>query len=137
MAFTKGNRFRFKPGQTGNPKGAPRRKWLTKILEQELQAKVPGREDGFTFAEALIRRWLQRAIQEADTFTIREILNRLEGRVPVQVQAEHHTTIEQKIPELTLAELKAIAAGRIPEHLLHLYAEDANEEEEAQGRKPS
>lgn|SRR5574341_918460 len=137
MGFAKGNKHRFQPGQSGNPKGAPRRKWLTKLLEEELQKPVPNDTEGRTYAQVLVQRWLTRAIRETDTFTMRELLNRLEGRVPVQVQAEHSGTIEQHIHDLTLEELKAIAAGRIPEHLLHLYAESPDEEEPEPKRRPS
>jgi hypothetical protein len=75
--------FRWKPGQSGNPKGRPRKEPLTDILRAVLAEKIPNAQDPrqSQLAHALIRNWVLEAIRTKDTAMIAEIFNRIEGKV--------------------------------------------------------
>jgi hypothetical protein len=83
--------FRWKPGQSGNPGGRPKRKPLTDTLLEVLEDPKQ--------LEALVRVWLKSA-QKGSIMHLREILDRVEGRValPVDVSANvtHELTDEEK-----------------------------------------
>jgi Family of unknown function (DUF5681) len=46
---------RWKPGQSGNPGGRPKRMPLTDVTREKLPQLIPGDETGRTFAEAIDR----------------------------------------------------------------------------------
>jgi Family of unknown function (DUF5681) len=75
--------FQWKPGQSGNPKGRPRKEPLTDILRAVLAEKVPHAQDPrqSQLAHVLIRNWVLEAIRTKDTSMITEIFNRIEGKV--------------------------------------------------------
>lgn len=59
---------RFKPGQSGNPRGRPRKtKELHKLIQAELDQTIPiqeaGREKRITKREAIIKQLINRAIK--------------------------------------------------------------------------
>jgi hypothetical protein len=65
----------FKPGQSGNPGGRPKK--LTQPLEAFLARKD---KSGKQYAQLLIEAMVRRAIKKSDTL-IREIFDRVEGHV--------------------------------------------------------
>ena len=75
--------FRWKPGESGNPKGRPRKEPLTDILRAVLAEKIPNAQDPrqSQLAHALIRNFVLEAIRTKDTGMITEIFNRIEGKV--------------------------------------------------------
>ena len=75
--------FQWKPGQSGNPKGRPRKEPLTDILRAVLAEEIPNAQDPrqSQLAHALIRSWVLEAIRTKDTTMIAEIFNRIEGKV--------------------------------------------------------
>ena len=75
--------FQWKPGQSGNPKGRPRKEPLTDILRAVLAETIPKAQDPeqSQLAHALIRNWVLEAIRTKDTTMITEIFNRIEGKV--------------------------------------------------------
>lgn len=78
---------RFKPGQSGNPRGRPRRRQasLYELLETELTKLVTVHQDGaserITRAEALMRVAFSRALK-GDPKMISLLLKQLERRSP-------------------------------------------------------
>jgi hypothetical protein len=75
--------FRWKRGQSGNPKGRPRKEPLTDILRQVLAEKMPNGPDRrhARLDQVLVRNWVLEAIRTKDTATIVEIFNRIDGKV--------------------------------------------------------
>jgi hypothetical protein len=75
--------FQWKLGQSGNPKGRPRKEPLTDILRAVLAEKIPNAQDPrqSQLAHALIRNWVLEAIRTKNTAIVAEIFNRIEGKV--------------------------------------------------------
>ena len=65
----------FKPGQSGNPGGRPKK--LTEPLERFLARKD---SKGRQYAQLLIEAMVKRAISRSDTL-VKEIFDRVEGRI--------------------------------------------------------
>ena len=75
--------FRWKRGQSGNPKGRPRKESLTDILRDVLAERIPKAQDPrqSQLAYALIRNFVLEAIRTKDTAMFAEIFNRTDGKV--------------------------------------------------------
>ena len=69
---------RWKPGQSGNPKGRPPKKILTEALQRVL-AKLNDKE-----TETLVSPYMER-IARGDVAAFKEVADRTEGRVPQSV----------------------------------------------------
>lgn len=70
----------FKPGQSGNPRGRPRRgKTLTESVKRVLREP---HTEGKTKGEALADVLVELALDEKSIPAIKEIFDRLEGRAP-------------------------------------------------------
>lgn len=69
----------FQPGQSGNPKGRPRKRPLSDLLAEKLEQ---GSGDGATtWDERLVTALLETAAT-GDVAAIKEVFNRIEGKVP-------------------------------------------------------
>jgi hypothetical protein len=80
---------RFQPGQSGNPGGRPKGRSLTDRLRAAVeQAELSGRTLPRPIADLLIDAMLTRALK-GDSAMIREVLDRIDGKVPLAVTAEH------------------------------------------------
>lgn len=118
--FTKGNKFAFKPGQSGNPAGRPRDA-ITPHLRELAQEQAPGKDKrtyGRMVAEMLYAEALGGNVQAA-----KEILDRLDGKprqaVDLTVDERKSDIIERAINNLmaeeqisredAIAQLSAIA----------------------------
>ena len=80
--FVKGNKIgnRFKPGQSGNPKGGQKIS-LTRILKEMLA----NGEEGKQISEALIKKALQMALKGNFQF-YNHIAERVDGKVPDKIE---------------------------------------------------
>lgn len=96
MAFQEGNNLgqKFQPGQSGNPAGKPRGTQhsstrLRRLLEAVQKAKNPvtKQEEEFTTLEMMDAAMISRAMK-GDVSAYRELLDRLEGKVPQAVKHE-------------------------------------------------
>jgi Family of unknown function (DUF5681) len=107
----RGKATRFQPGRSGNPTGRPPIKALTNALERVLAQPVDNdllvgrlsryKGTGITFGEVIslqqvyIASFPGKKGKAQATAAFREIIERLEGKVPLQVKSEHtHTHIE-------------------------------------------
>jgi hypothetical protein len=70
----------WKPGQSGNPSGRPKRAPITDAYIALLSKPVPGDKLKRTYAEAIAQAVAEKAI-EGDTRAAQEITDRVEGRV--------------------------------------------------------
>jgi hypothetical protein len=76
--------YQFKPGQSGNPKGRPKGRTLTDLMSALLDAHelcgepTPG---GRTVGQVLVESWVSHAVKRGDAALIREILDRVEGKI--------------------------------------------------------
>ena len=101
----------FKPGQSGNPSGRPRRKPLAEEYERLLGMRMPdqlcakvGLPKGASYARGLAKALVDRAIK-GDTAAAREITDRIEGKAVARLE---HTGAEGTPVELDdLDELRA------------------------------
>lgn len=81
----------WKPGQSGNPKGSRPGRRLNDILRGALDStslcdqEVPG---GRTVAESLIESAIAHAIKSGNPSLIKEIFDRIDGRVPKATPAQ-------------------------------------------------
>jgi hypothetical protein len=79
---------RFKPGQSGNPKGRPKSITLSEAYRRTLAEVDEADEKKRTRAEVLAERMYSKA-RSGDVAALREIADRVEGpRLPRQVQGE-------------------------------------------------
>lgn len=73
--------YKWKPGQSGNPKGRPKRKRITDALAEFLDAVDP---NGITAAQKIAVAMIMQAMK-GDIQHAKEILNRTEGAVKQSV----------------------------------------------------
>lgn len=82
----------FKPGESGNPWGRPKRsKTITALLKEELEAKISVTENGvkktMTKREAIARQVVNGGLKGKPTDALR-LLQKLETLVPTEVEPE-------------------------------------------------
>jgi hypothetical protein len=88
----------WKPGQSGNPNGRPQK--LTRELDKQLSARVPGDPKKRSYAQLFIESVMKRAITKSDVLA-KEIFDRIEGKIP-QIGEESTTTVGVKVVILDL-----------------------------------
>jgi len=74
----------FQPGQSGNPKGAPKRAWTWAGVVQEAVEQLE--EDGTPIKSSVVKA-LVREAKRGNILAIKELMNRMDG-MPVQPNAE-------------------------------------------------
>jgi hypothetical protein len=78
---------RFAKGQVNNPRGRPKRAFtLSDIARDKLGERVPSDKDKRTWARFIVDKWFT-AIAEGNTSALIELLQRLEGKVALPLQA--------------------------------------------------
>lgn len=75
----------WKPGQTGNPHGRPRKGIVTDAAEDFLMQPHP-KHEGKTRAEVIAIKWLERAENDPDERD--KLLDRVEGKQADRLEAE-------------------------------------------------
>lgn len=84
-------RHQFKPGQSGNPTGRPKKKPLTELYEEILNDSKNA---------ALVRRSILKAIEQAQSPMVqqlKEMADRVEGPLRQQIDHTGHITLETLI----------------------------------------
>ena len=103
---------KWKPGQSGNPKGAPKKRLMIEVLEDELERRaaaegLPRREAGTLVARA----WLDQVL-DGSLGHLREFLDRRDGPVTTKVE------LSADVPKM-LASLWAGVQADEPLDVLH------------------
>jgi hypothetical protein len=81
--FLSGNRYEIQKGEVKNPKGAPRGKRITTLIEEALEGELGGRN----VAEILAEQILKQALSGNYQF-VREVLERVEGKVADRITGD-------------------------------------------------
>ena len=77
---------RWKPGQSGNPKGRPKKdESIADLLKELVNALCPTDPEGRSYAELIARSLVHQGLK-GNLGAIKEILNRLVGRVPFLIE---------------------------------------------------
>jgi hypothetical protein len=69
---------RLLPGQTANPSGRPKGVSITKMMMEALEKTPEGSK--ITYAEAILKKLLTKAIAEGNTTVLLEIWDKIDGR---------------------------------------------------------
>lgn len=106
----------FAPGQSGNPGGRPKKQPITDYLREQLEADVPSAllerlkpadrvvamevlGSSPTFGQFVAFRTIQQAIH-GDMFALRELLDRVEGKVTQKIAGGNGGAIELKVTRI-------------------------------------
>lgn len=94
------NTGRWEPGQSGNPKGRPRKVIsLTSKVKEKLDGKCPY-DPSKTWLDYLADQWLNQAAENPTYF--KELIERLEGKITQPITAEIETTDVKGLSEAEL-----------------------------------
>jgi len=77
--LARGQTFRFKPGQSGNPGGRPRTAKLSEACRAKLASPIPGDPESRSYAEAIADKLALLALR-GDIRAAQELADRAEGR---------------------------------------------------------
>ena len=76
---------RWKPGQSGNPKGRPKKESIVEVLKELVDTVCPTDPEGRTYGQLLTRSLMQQALR-GHLGAIREVFNRLVGQARFLVE---------------------------------------------------
>jgi len=104
----------WKPGQSGNPGGRPKRTPLIEACREVLSHPIPGDPQGRTYAQAIAEKLATLALA-GDIRAAAELADRAEGKARQTMQIEN-TTLKQAFERRSEAELDAYAReGKLPD----------------------
>lgn len=95
----------YKPGQSGNPSGRPKKKPITDRYKEALEVELPdgvrktlGMHKGATMGDALARRMTIRAIEGRNAVeAAREIREAIEGKAPSSSEVRSNTPMKVRV----------------------------------------
>ena len=104
----------WKPGQSGNPGGRPKRTPLIDACREVLSHPVPDDPGGRTYAQAIADKLADMA-RNGDVEAMRALADRAEGK-PRQTIGIENATLKQAFERMSDAELDAYAReGKLPD----------------------
>lgn len=80
------NQTSFKPGESGNPNGRPKREWTWSGILEEVGEQIEPKS-GKKFKELVSKRLWLKAVN-GDTVAIKEIMNRMDGMPKQAIEHE-------------------------------------------------
>lgn len=107
---------RWKPGQSGNPKGRPKKDvCLTSLVKKQLdevpEIMISGKPNDKTWRELIVTAWLVAAYKGNPTY-FRELMDRLEGKVPMPITGSGGEPLLPEPMQLILANGTVIKSPR-------------------------
>jgi hypothetical protein len=104
---------RWKPGQSGNPGGRPKRTPLVDASREVLAEPVPDDAEGCTGARVIAEMLLAKAVK-GDIAAAKELADRAEGKPRQSLEIEN-TSLRQAFERMSPEELEAYAReGKLP-----------------------
>jgi hypothetical protein len=104
----------WKPGESGNPGGRPKRTPLTDACREVLAQTIPSDSQARTYAQAIAEMLAAKAL-EGDIRAAQELADRAEGRPRQSVEIEN-TALRAAFERMSREELEAYARdGALPE----------------------
>jgi len=91
--LARGQVFRFKPGQSGNPGGRPRTAKLSEACRAKLASLMPGDPESRSYAEAIADKLAQQALK-GDIRAAQELADRAEGRPSQMAPPTEHSGVK-------------------------------------------
>lgn len=77
---------KWKPGQSGNPKGRPPKELcITSLIKEELEEVLRAEGGNITFARAFAKALIRKAIK-GHNVAMKELLERVDGKVPLPLE---------------------------------------------------
>ena len=127
MPFKKGHQYRWKPGQSGNPKGRPKEKTMDEHMRAVLGESVVGPDGAdVTRMEIVCRILADKAIRERDLATISLLAKRMWPEIN-RHEVSGSLSLEQQLKEaadevdrlLGIDREDSDAAGPDTDHPIH------------------
>jgi hypothetical protein len=83
----------FKPGQSGNPNGRPKGTFsIVGMIKDKLQEKPEGQKE--TYAQLMVKKYFHKALVEGDDKTLRDLIDRIDGKAVQKMAGEMGMPIE-------------------------------------------
>lgn len=89
--------YKWKPGQSGNPAGRPKKKWLTEVAEELLEERLSDPEFREAYKKAMWDKLISNRVVGA--MTLDKVWERTEGKVlqPVELSGEVNIGIADRL----------------------------------------
>jgi len=85
---------------TPNPNGRPKGTFsVVEMIRRKLQETPEGKNK--TYAELFVLRLMKKAIEEGDTATMRDIIDRVDGKAMQSIQLDANLDVRTQIDETT------------------------------------
>lgn len=93
--------FQFKKGQSGNPKGRPKKDvCLTSLLKEEIEKICPHDKEGRTWMQLVVEATMKLAIR-GEGVALKELWQRIDGKVTQGIDLNANVrTIEDELEDL-------------------------------------
>jgi hypothetical protein len=115
--LARGQAFRFKPGQSGNPGGRPRTAKLSEACRAKLASPIPGDPESRSYAEAIADKLALQALK-GDIRAAQELADRAEGRPsqapPAEQSGVKYVVLDMPRPQRGVT-MPDVRPGQLPD----------------------